>query len=104
MRRIQFDYGDKVFLVVADKAHRNMADNVVLMLKIDSIVVNEYGVTYTGRPEKIMMASSEHHKKMSSYSNFYSFKDDNVDTGYHTVKYMYPVFTTKEKCIKYLKG
>lgn len=96
----QVDIGDTVFLVMGAK--RNGAkENCVLRLNVDHIYVNEQGTVYTGKVEKVVTGSE---KDISKYVSYLCFKDDNIDTGYSTIKYIYPVFTTKEKCINWLKG
>lgn len=94
------DIGDTVFLVM--EAKRNgKAQNCVLAMTVDHIYINESGVTYTGKTVKVVTGAD---RDLSKYVRYLCFKDDNIDTGFTTVKYIYPVFTTKEKCIRWLKG
>lgn len=103
-KRLELDIGDKVFLVFSDTRNRKMKDNIVLYMSVASIVINETGIIYTAKTEKVVLCGEEKLKKCSLYKSCYSFRGSNIDTGYSNEKYFYPVFTTKEKCIKYLKG
>lgn len=94
------DIGDTVFIVIGAK-RESAKENCVIQMVVDHIYINENGTTYTGKTVKVVVGKE---KDVSKYVNYFCFKDDNIDTGYHTVKYLFPVFTTKEKCIKWLKG
>ncbi len=51
--------------------------------------------------EKIMTGQ----KNIKSFIDCFSCENANIDTGYRGMQIdMYPVFTTKEKCIEWLKG
>lgn len=97
---LQLDVDDTVFLVVKAK-RKGAEENCVLCLKVDHIVINENGTIYTCKVAKVAVGKE---KSTGKYLPYYSFQNDNIDTGYGTTRYRYPVFTTKERCIKWLKG
>lgn len=101
------DVGNTVFLVFSDVSHRNMKQDIVLQMEVSSICINETGVTYTARTRKVVFVRGIEEPKLKDikvYKSFFSFRNDNIDTGVSNEKYFYPVFTTKEKCISYLRG
>lgn len=94
------DIGDTVFIVIGAK-REGASGNCVLQATVSQIYINENGITYTGKVGRVVVGKE---KDIAKYVRFLCFKDSNVDTGYHNVKYLFPVFTTKEKCVKWMKG
>lgn len=98
---LNFDIGDTAYLVFADRLHRKMKKDIVIEIVIDNILINENGTMYTAELKKIVVGSAN--EDLKKYVKYLTFKDNNIDTGY-CISCFYPVFTTKEKTIAYLKG
>ena len=43
-------------------------------------------------------------KEIKHWVSSFMFKNANIDTGYRNKPNRYPVFTTKEECLQWLKG
>ena len=41
---------------------------------------------------------------VKEFVTYFHFENANIDTGYRGYHNNYPVFTTKEKCIQWLRG
>ena len=96
--------GDNVYLVFCSKRRGAKKDIVIgCVIKRITIHYNEYKdiiiVEYLCESKKMITKG----EKLENYlSNFY-FTNATCDTGMKDFGY-YPVFTTKEKCMNYLKG
>lgn len=87
-----------VYLVLCAK-RAGEKENIVFRAKVTYITINRYGTTYHCRADKVVVGTD---KNIDNCVNGYSFLGANVDTGFGTGGYA--VFTTKEKCISWLKG
>ena len=76
------DIGSEIFLVFASK-REGYKDNVVVKCKV---------VTKAGD------------KEIKHWVSSFMFKNANIDTGYRNKPNRYPVFTTKEECLQWLRG
>jgi hypothetical protein len=93
------DIGQKIFLVFNSKREGNK-ENIVLQCRVDHAVVNEKGISYMCIPEKVI---NDKTKAVEKYTHYFRFRNCNIDTGMRKDG-DYPVFTTKEVCIKWLKN
>lgn len=99
--------GERAFIVMESKKMGNTR-NLVFMFTLTEVSarVTEEGkmsVIYQARLEKCM---TDKKADMSRFVKYLYFRDVNIDTGYSGMQQdtRYPVFTTKEKCLEWLKG
>lgn len=97
---LNVEIGQHVYLVYSSK-RAGAEKNIVFESVVGQALVNEQGITYTCTPLKVVTDKKENPKK---WGNFFSFKNANIDTGHADYKYRFPVFTTKERCLKWLRG
>lgn len=89
-----------VFVVFASK-REGYKDNVVIRCNVRECSVRKNTTVYYLTKEKIMTGQ----KNIKSFIDCFSCENANIDTGYRGMQVdKYPVFTTKEKCIEWLKG
>ena len=104
MKRITLmtDIGQTVYVVFASK-REGYKDNVVLKAVVTRAeITQEKHVLYKCKPIKVVTDKGESVKK---YVNSFYYKNSNIDTGVSGAgKMLYPVFTDKEKCLKWLRG
>ena len=99
-RYLRLEPEQKVFVVFASK-REGYKDNVVLRCRVRECSVRKNTTVYYLTKEKIMTGQ----KNIKSFIDCFSCENANIDTGYRGMRIdMYPVFTTKEKCIEWLKG
>lgn len=99
-RYLRLEPEQKVFVVFASK-REGYKDNVVLRCSVRECSVRKNTTVYYLIKEKIMTGQ----KNIKSFIDCFSCENANIDTGYRGMQIdMYPVFTTKEKCIEWLKG
>lgn len=99
-RYLRLEPEQKVFVVFASK-REGYKDNVVLRCRVRECSVRKNTTVYYLVKEKIMTGQ----KNIKSFIDCFSCENANIDTGYRGMQIdMYPVFTTKEKCIEWLKG
>lgn len=99
-RYLQLEPEQKVFLVFASK-REGYKENIVIRCKVKECTVRKDTVLYILRKEKIVTGQ----KNIKSFIDNFMCKNANIDTGYRGMQGdIYPVFTTKEKCIEWLKG
>lgn len=96
------DIGDTVYVVLASK-REGYNDNVVLKaVVIGAQITQEKHVVYSCRPVKVVTNKEDSVKR---YVNSFHYKNSNIDTGVRGMdRMLYPVFTDKERCLKWLKG
>lgn len=87
---------------------KKLGDKETVILKgtvgkimVESAPNNKITVLYSLYPKKCVNG----HKDLTGYDKLLFFKDANIDTGYRGfgIETHYPVFTTKEKCMEWLK-
>lgn len=99
-RYLRLEPEQKVFVVFASK-REGYKDNVVLRCRVRECSVRKNTTVYYLVKEKIVTGQ----KNIKSFIDCFSCENANIDTGYRGMQIdMYPVFTTKEKCIEWLKG
>lgn len=96
--RLQVEVGQEVFLVFASKKEKYQK-NVVLLCKVSEARITEEDTTYTAIP---LQCVNDSKVDVKNYANLW-FRNANIDTGYRGHSFVYPVFTTKQKCISWLK-
>lgn len=95
------EVGSFVFLVFASKRER-YTDDVVVKCKVDKATVYEDKIIYSCKPIKVVTKAGN--KEIDKWVSSFMFENANIDTGFRRGPNRYPVFTTKEGCIKWLKG
>lgn len=99
--------GEKAYIVMESKKMGN-TKNLVFMFTMTKVSVSvteekKLSVIYQARLEKCM---TDKKTNMDRFVKYLYFHDVNIDTGYSGMQQdtRYPVFTTKEKCLEWLKG
>lgn len=88
-----------VFVVFASKREGYM-DNIVIRCKVKECIVRSNTTLYCLSKEKIVTGQ----KSLNTFIDNFMCENANIDTGYRGLQIdKYPVFTTKESCIKWLK-
>lgn len=95
------EVGSFVFLVFASKRER-YTDDVVVKCKVGKATVYEDKTIYSCKPIKVVTKAGN--KEIGKRVLSFMFENENIDTGYRKSPNRYPVFTTKEACIRWLKG
>lgn len=94
---LQVEPGQTVFLVFASvQEGYNM--NVVIKGTVEGAMVTTKGTGYKLKLEKVVLGD----ESVKRFVKYLYFENANIDTGYRG-HHNYPVFTTKEKCIQWLK-
>lgn len=95
------DIGTDVFLVFASK-REGYKNNIVFRAEVVKATIDKSGITYHCEVKK---CTTDKEMDIDKTVKFFMFKNANIDTGYRGMdKTLYPVFTTKEGCIAWLKG
>ena len=95
------DIGTELFLVFASK-REGYKQNIVFRAEVVKATIDKDGVTYNCEINRCM---NDKTVDVNKYVKFYMFRNANIDTGHRGMdKQYYPVFTTKEGCLKWLKG
>lgn len=100
-RYLSIEPEQKVFLVFASKKEGYNAD-VVCRCKVKSATVYSDATIYNLKVEKIVLGK-EQDKDVKRWVQTFMCENSNIDTGHRRSPNRYPVFTTKEKCIEWLK-
>lgn len=97
---LSMDIGTELFLVFASK-REGYTKNIVFRAEVVKATVDKDGVTYNCEINRCM---NDKTVKTDDYVKFYMFRNANIDTGYRgSDSQLYPVFTTKERCMAWLK-
>lgn len=95
------DIGSEIFLVFASK-REGYKNNIVFRAEVVKATIDKSGITYHCEVKK---CTTNKEMDIDKMVKFFMFKNANIDTGYRGMdKTLYPVFTTKEGCIAWLKG
>lgn len=95
------DIGTELFLVFASK-REGCKQNIVFRAEVVKATIDKNGVTYNCEINRCM---NDKTVDVNKYVKFYMFRNSNIDTGHRGMdKQYYPVFTTKEGCLQWLKG
>ena len=95
---LQVDPGQTVFLVFAS-VRGGYNKNIVIKGTVEGATVTAREMRYKCKLEKVVLGD----ENVKEFVTYLYFENANIDTGYRG-RYDYPVFTTKEKCIQWLKG
>lgn len=99
-RYLELEPEQTVFVVFASK-REGYKDNVVIRCNVRECSVRKNTTVYYLVKEKVMTGQ----KNVKSFIDCFSCENANIDTGYRGMQAgKYPVFTTKEKCIEWLRG
>ena len=99
-RYLELEPEQKVFVVFASK-REGYKDNVVIRCSVRECSVRKNTTVYYLTKEKIVLGKID----IKPFIDCFSCENANIDTGYRGMQVdKYPVFTTKEKCIEWLKG
>lgn len=103
MIRIPYEPGQEVFIVFSSK-REGYKENIVFQAVIDYVGITKETKEplYTA---KILKCVTNKKENIDSYTVYMHFRNANVNTGYRGLNSVYyPVFTSKEECIKWLKN
>lgn len=99
-RYLELEPEQTVFVVFASKREGYM-DNIVIRCKVKECIVRSNTTLYCLSKEKIVTGQ----KNLNTFIDKFMCENANIDTGYRGLQIdKYPVFTTKEKCIEWLKS
>lgn len=90
-----------VFLVFASK-REGYNNNVVIKCRCEKTVVYKSSTIYHFKPIKVVTKTGN--KDINVYVNTFMCENSNIDTGIRKSPNRYPVFTTKDGCLQWLKG
>lgn len=90
-----------VFLVFASK-REGYKNNVVVKCKCEKATVYKDSTIYHFKPIKIV--TKEGDKQIENWVTSFMCENANINTGHRNKPNRYPVFTTKEECLQWLKG
>lgn len=96
---LQVDPGQVVFLVFVS-VREGYNRNVVIKGTVEGATVTAKELRYRCKLEKVVLGN----ENVKEFVTYLYFENANIDTGYRGHHNNYPVFTTKEKCIQWLKG
>ena len=97
---LQVEPEHEVFLVFASK-REGYKNDVIIKGKVTKATVYSNETLYTFEPIKIVTKTKE---DLKNYVSSFIFANANIDTGLRSGFNRYPVFTTKEKCLEWLKN
>lgn len=99
-RYLRLEPEQKVFVVFASK-REGYKENIVLRCNVRECSIRKNTTVYYLVKEKVVLGK----KDIKPFIDCFSCENANIDTGYRGMQTdIYPVFTTKEKCIEWLKG
>lgn len=99
-RYLRLEPEQKVFVVFASK-REGYKENIVLRCNVRECSIRKNTVIYYLTKEKVVLGKRD----IKPFIDCFSCENANIDTGYRGMQTdIYPVFTTKEKCIEWLKG
>ena len=101
-RYLNIEPEQKVFLVFASKKE-GYKDNIVCRCKVISATVYSDRTIYNLKLKKIVLGT-EKENDTKNWVQTFMCENANIDTGYRVKPNRYPVFTTKEKCIEWLRS
>lgn len=99
-RYLRLEPEQKVFVVFASK-REGYIDNIVIRCNVRECSIRKNTTVYYLVKEKVVLGKRD----IKPFVDCFSCENANIDTGYRGMQTdIYPVFTTKEKCIEWLKG
>lgn len=101
-RYLMLEPGQEVFLVFASKREK-YDDNVICKCVVKYATVYGETTVYTLKLKSIVAGKRKEHE-VRFWVNTFMCENSNIDTGTRNRPNRYPVFTTKEKCLEWLKA
>lgn len=101
-RYLSIEPEQKVFLVFASVREGYNAD-VVCRCNVERATIYSDTTIYNLKVEKVVLGK-EQDKDVKRWVQMFMCENSNIDTGLRRSPNRYPVFTTKEKCIQWLKN
>lgn len=99
-RYLELEPEQKVFVVFASK-REGYKENIVLRCNVRECSIRKNTVIYYLTKEKVVLGKRD----IKPFIDCFSCENANIDTGYRGMQTdIYPVFTTKWRCIEWLKG
>ena len=98
---LSIEIGSIVYLVFTSK-REGAKDNIIVKCRVEKAIVYENSTIYTAKPIKIVSKAGRK-DDLKQWVPSFLFENANIDTGHRGNLNRYPVFTEKEKCIKWLK-
>ena len=96
---IELEPEQKVFLVYKSKKEGNK-ENIIIRCNVFECIVRKNKILYFLDKERVVLGKDN----LSETKIRFLCSNANIDTGYRGLQIdKYPVFTTKEKCIEWLK-
>lgn len=96
---LELEPEQKVFLVYKSKKEGNK-ENVIIRCNVFECIVRKNKILYFLDKERVVLGKDN----LSETKTRFLCSNANIDTGYRGLQIdKYPVFTTKEKCIEWLK-
>lgn len=104
MKKVYLDAepGEHVFLVFSSKKE-GYKKTIILECEIDEITIQKNVHMYRG---KVVKCANDRNEDITKYCEHFYFSSSNINTGLRTDNkhwMSYPVFTTKEKVLQWLK-
>lgn len=97
-RYLRLEPEQKVFVVFASK-REGYKENIVLRCNVRECSIRKNTVIYYLTKEKVVLGKRD----IKPFIDCFSCENANIDTGYRGMQTdIYPVFTTKEKCIEWI--
>lgn len=98
---LSVNVGQDVYMVFSSK-REGYTKNIVFRARVIKAIVDENGITYNCEINRCM---NDRSVNINKYKKFYLFRNANIDTGYRDKTGLYyPVFTSKEGCLKWIKN
>lgn len=99
-RYLRLEPEQKVFVVFASK-REGYKENIVLRCNVRECSIRKNTTVYYLVKEKVVLGKND----IKPFIDCFSCENANIDTGYRGMQMdIYPVFTTKEKCIEWLRN
>lgn len=96
---LELEPEQKVFLVYKSKREGNK-ENIIIRCNVFECIIRKNKILYFLDKERVVLGKDN----LSETKTRFLCSNANIDTGYRGIQTdIYPVFTTKEKCIEWLK-
>lgn len=96
---------DIVYLVFCSKKH-GARENIIFKARVEMVTITTEGIRYHAYCLKCVNNKKvDKELQEGKWINNYCFGNQTIDNGYRNdAKNLYPVFTTKERCLEWLKS
>lgn len=103
---VQVDVGDTVYVVYGARrdAHYHFEKDIVFEAEVTEIRITKDGIKYVCKKKRCV---TDKNVNLWEYVDYFYFRNANINTGHCGAgdgELLYRVFTTKEACIKWLRG